>query len=75
MFGCLLLFAHAKLIPGKQIIVFLTGHRHLFFLIEFSSNLKYSCRLLVNDRLTRVGCRFGRITEMNISTSEGSPDC
>ncbi len=28
-----LLFAHVKLIPGKQMLVFLTGHRHLFFLI------------------------------------------
>ncbi len=24
----MLLFAHVKLIPGKQIFVFLTGHRH-----------------------------------------------
>ncbi len=41
MFCCLLLFAHVKLIAEKQMLVFLTGHRHLFFLIEFSSNLKY----------------------------------
>ncbi len=33
MFCCLLLFAHVKLIPEKQMLVFLTGHRHLFFLI------------------------------------------
>ncbi len=33
MFCCLLLFAHVKLIPRKQMLVFLTGHRHLFFLI------------------------------------------
>ncbi len=32
-FCCLLLFAHVKLIPEKQMLVFLTGHRHLFFLI------------------------------------------
>ncbi len=31
--SCLLLFAHVKLIPEKQMLVFLTGHRHLFFLI------------------------------------------
>ncbi len=31
--SCLLLFAHVKLIHEKQILVFLTGHRHLFFLI------------------------------------------
>ncbi len=31
MFCCLLLFAHVKLIPEKQMLVFLTGHRHLFF--------------------------------------------
>ncbi len=24
-------FAHVKLIPEKQMLVFLTGHRHLFF--------------------------------------------
>ncbi len=33
MFCGLLLFAHVKLIPEKQMLVFLTGHRHLFFLI------------------------------------------
>ncbi len=32
-FCCLLFFAHVKLIPEKQMLVFLTGHRHLFFLI------------------------------------------
>ncbi len=32
MFSCLL-FAHVKWIPGKQMLVFLMGHRHLFFLI------------------------------------------
>ncbi len=32
-FCCLLRFAHVKLIPEKQMLVFLTGHRHLFFLI------------------------------------------
>ncbi len=30
-FCCLLLFAHVKLIPEIQMLVFLTGHRHLFF--------------------------------------------
>ncbi len=28
-----LLFAHVKLIPRKQMLVLFTGHRHLFFLI------------------------------------------
>ncbi len=32
-FCCLLLVAHVKSIPEKQMLVFLTGHRHLFFLI------------------------------------------
>ncbi len=32
-FCCLLFFAHVKLIPEKQMLVFLTGHRDLFFLI------------------------------------------
>ncbi len=36
-FCCLLIFAHVRLIPEKQMLVFLTGHRHLFFLIKFSS--------------------------------------
>ncbi len=31
-FCCLLLFAHVKGIPEKQML-FLTGHRHLFFLM------------------------------------------
>ncbi len=47
-------------------LVFLTGHRHLYFLILFSSNLKQSCRLTVNNRLMSVGCQLGKITEMNI---------
>ncbi len=34
MFCFLLLFAHVKWIPGKQILVFLMGHRHLFFLFN-----------------------------------------
>ncbi len=33
VFCCLLFFAHVKLIPEKQMLVFFTGHRHLFFLI------------------------------------------
>ncbi len=37
-------FAHVKLIPEEQMLVFLMDHGHLFFLIEFSSNLKYYCR-------------------------------
>ncbi len=32
-FCCLLLFAHVKLIPEKQMLVLFTGHRHLIFLI------------------------------------------
>ncbi len=32
----------------------------------------YSCRLTVNNRLTRVGCRLRKITEMNIPTQNTS---